>query len=89
VVFVNAAKSKSVPTAVAGLKPKRNTKSGVINEPPPTPVSPTKIPTNNPEITYPKFNVKTNVIGVINAFEMMLLKSILFVQLAIILKSQN
>ena len=47
--LVTAAYSRSVPTAVAGLTPKSSTSSGVISEPPPTPVAPTIAPTANPE----------------------------------------
>jgi hypothetical protein len=40
---------ESVPTAVVAWTPKINTRTGVINEPPPTPVNPTKAPTRKPE----------------------------------------
>src|SRR5437899_4593419 len=39
----------SVPIAVTGLKPKIKIRIGVIREPPPTPVRPTRIPTPNPK----------------------------------------
>jgi hypothetical protein len=38
----------SVPTARVGLKPKKITRIGVNNEPPPIPVSPTSMPIRNP-----------------------------------------
>ncbi|EXI85511.1 MAG: hypothetical protein AW12_02268 [Candidatus Accumulibacter sp. BA-94] len=53
--LVIAAYSRSVPTAVAGWTPKTSTSSGVINEPPPTPVSPTMAPTTKPD----KVNIQT------------------------------
>ena len=34
-----------MPTAVAGWMPNSSTSSGVINDPPPTPVKPTSMPT--------------------------------------------
>ena len=46
--FVTDAYSKSVPTAVAGWKPNSSTSSGVISDPPPTPVIPTSAPTSRP-----------------------------------------
>ena len=48
-VFVQAANSRSVPTAVAACTPKSRISSGVISEPPPTPVRPTSAPTQKPE----------------------------------------
>jgi hypothetical protein len=48
-ILVNAAYSRSVPTAVAGAMPNSNTNSGVIREPPPTPVAPTISPTQKPD----------------------------------------
>ncbi|MNE30447.1 hypothetical protein D3C80_1239620 [compost metagenome] len=51
-ILVKAAYNKSVPTAVVGGIPNHN-KMGVINEPPPTPVSPTTKPTVKPAITNP------------------------------------
>jgi hypothetical protein len=47
--LVKAAKSRSVPTARMGLMPKPKMSSGVIKEPPPTPVRPTTKPTKKPE----------------------------------------
>src|SRR5207302_10259105 len=47
--LVNAAKRRSVPTAVTGATPNTSTSSVVISEPPPTPVAPTTNPTRNPE----------------------------------------
>ena len=52
--LVNAANSKSVPIAKCGLTPKKNISTGVINEPPPTPVIPTISPTKKPEAVYRK-----------------------------------
>jgi len=49
-VFVTAAYSRSVPTAAAGLIPNTRMSRGVISEPPPTPVKPTRAPTRKPEI---------------------------------------
>ena len=48
-LFVMAAKRRSVPTAVVGTIPKTSTSRGVISEPPPTPVKPTRPPTMKPE----------------------------------------
>ena len=48
-VFVVAAKSRSVPTAVSGWTPKSSISNGVIREPPPIPVRPTRAPTTKPE----------------------------------------
>src|SRR5512132_1500950 len=41
----------SVPIAVVGLTPKRRTSRGVIREPPPIPVMPTRKPTPKPKKT--------------------------------------
>src|SRR5579859_341190 len=41
----------SVPIAVAGLKPKMNTRIGVMSEPPPMPVMPTRTPMARPART--------------------------------------
>jgi len=38
----------SVPTATCGCVPMKISSSGVISEPPPMPVSPTRIPTPTP-----------------------------------------
>jgi len=38
-----------VPTAVVAWTPKINTSKGVISEPPPTPVNPTRTPIKKPE----------------------------------------
>src|SRR4030095_5735631 len=51
-ILVSDAYNKSVPTAVAGATPNASTSSGVINEPPPTPVTPTMNPTRKPEHVY-------------------------------------
>ena len=48
-VFVVAANSRSVPTAVSGWTPKSSISNGVIREPPPIPVRPTRAPTTKPE----------------------------------------
>jgi hypothetical protein len=50
-VLVDAAKRRSVPTAVAGCTPNSKISNGVINEPPPTPVMPTSKPTQKPDRT--------------------------------------
>src|SRR3954454_16528187 len=50
-VLVIAAYAMSVPIAVVGLTPKRRTSSGVIREPPPMPVMPTRNPTPKPKKT--------------------------------------
>src|SRR3954468_5983987 len=47
-VFVTAPYARSVPTAVTGFTPKTTISSGVISEPPPMPVSPTRQPTPRP-----------------------------------------
>jgi len=52
--LVAAANSRSVPTAVAGATPKSTISNGVIRAPPPTPVTPTMVPTKNPEMTCAK-----------------------------------
>ena len=49
--LVTEANARSVPTATVGEMPNSNVSRGVINEPPPTPVSPTRMPTAKPEIT--------------------------------------
>jgi len=49
-VLVTAAQSGSVPTAVAGWMPNSSTSNGGISDPPPTPVKPTIMPTQKPEI---------------------------------------
>ena len=49
VALVEAANSKSVPTAVVGWTPNSKMSSGVNNEPPPTPVMPTRAPTQKPD----------------------------------------
>src|SRR3990167_10115369 len=51
-VLVSEAYSRSVPTAVAGDTPKNSTSSGVISDPPPTPVTPTISPTRKPDNVY-------------------------------------
>src|SRR6266536_4947161 len=51
-VLVAAAKSKSVPTAVAGWIPNKRMSSGVMSDPPPTPVIPTNRPPKNPHTEY-------------------------------------
>ena len=51
-VLVAAAKSRSVPTAVAGWTPNNRIISGVMSDPPPTPVIPTSRPPTNPQIEY-------------------------------------
>src|SRR6185437_5272588 len=48
--FVIAENQRSVPTAVAGAVPNSSTRTGVISEPPPTPVRPTMAPTRKPAI---------------------------------------
>ncbi len=48
-VLVAAAYSRSVPTAVEGWMPNSRINNGVISEPPPTPVMPTKRPTPKPD----------------------------------------
>jgi len=49
--FVVAENTRSVPTATEGGWPKPSTSSGVIKEPPPTPVSPMSRPTDPPHKT--------------------------------------
>jgi len=50
-VFVTAAYARSVPMAIVGLVWKARMSSGVMSEPPPTPVVPTRIPTPKPKRT--------------------------------------
>src|ERR1700722_4246826 len=50
--LVVAKNNKSVPTATAGGKPKTSTSVGVISDPPPTPVRPTRAPTTKPQRAY-------------------------------------
>ncbi len=50
-ILVKAANSRSVPMARWGLTPKKKISTGVIREPPPTPVRPTIRPTANPAKT--------------------------------------
>src|ERR1700748_3395554 len=51
-VLVAAAYSKSVPTAVEGWMPNKRISSGVISDPPPTPVMPTRTPTPKHDAAY-------------------------------------
>jgi hypothetical protein len=51
---VKQANNKSDPMAKCGLIPKKKIKIGVINDPPPTPVSPTTKPTKKPANTKAK-----------------------------------
>jgi hypothetical protein len=53
-ILVKAANSRSVPMARWGLTPKKKISTGVISEPPPTPVSPTMRPTAKPAKTNAK-----------------------------------
>jgi len=46
---VTAAYARSVPIAVIGFTPNTRISSGVISEPPPIPVIPTRIPTPRPK----------------------------------------
>jgi hypothetical protein len=46
--LVTAAYARSVPIAVTGFTPNTRISSGVISEPPPMPVIPTKMPTPSP-----------------------------------------
>jgi len=46
--LVAAANNRSVPTAVTGWMPNSRISNGVISEPPPTPVTPTRNPTQRP-----------------------------------------
>ena len=48
-VLVTAAYARSVPTATTGLMPNTRMSSGVISEPPPMPVIPTRMPTPRPK----------------------------------------
>src|SRR5580658_602513 len=50
--FVLAENKRSVPTATAGGSPKTSTSKGVIKDPPPTPVRPTRVPTIKPQRAY-------------------------------------
>ena len=50
-VLVIEANARSVPTATDGGTPNSKVSSGVISEPPPTPVMPTSKPTAKPETT--------------------------------------
>ena len=63
-LFVADAYSRSVPTAVAGWMPNTNISNGVINDPPPTPVCPTRRPTSRPETAKRRSTWNGNVIGV-------------------------
>ena len=47
-IFVSAANQRSVPTAVMGAMPNTSNSSGVMSAPPPTPVSPTRVPVTKP-----------------------------------------
>lgn len=51
-LLVIDAKARSVPTATDGLTPNSKVRSGVISEPPPTPVMPTSRPTAKPDRIY-------------------------------------
>ena len=55
--LVIAAYNRSVPTATAVGNLKNNTSNGVISEPPPTPVKPTRVPTTKPETIYSKSTI--------------------------------
>jgi hypothetical protein len=66
-VLVTEAYKRSVPTAVAGWIPKKSTKIGVINEPPPMPVCPTSRPTKKPETTNPALMVGNMPMRVLNS----------------------
>ena len=48
--LVTAAQARSVPTATGAGTPKTVINSGVMIEPPPTPVSPTMAPTSRPTV---------------------------------------
>jgi hypothetical protein len=48
-VFVTAAYARSVPMAVTGVTPNTRISIGVISDPPPIPVIPTRIPTPRPK----------------------------------------
>ena len=50
-LLVAAAYNRSVPTAVDGCTPNNKIRIGVISDPPPTPVRPTRRPTLKPEAT--------------------------------------
>jgi len=64
-ILVKAANSKSVPTAMWGLMPKKKMRMGVISEPPPTPVSPTIRPTAKPAKTNANSCMAANVEGLL------------------------
>ena len=49
VSLVRVAKVRSVPTAVGAGTPTTVTRKGVMSEPPPTPVRPTRKPTSSPK----------------------------------------
>src|SRR5262245_33755972 len=51
-ILVNEAKIRSVPIAISNGILNRNTRVGVMSEPPPTPVSPTMSPTTRPTAGY-------------------------------------
>jgi hypothetical protein len=50
--LVKDAKRRTVPTAVAGCTPNSKMSIGVMSDPPPIPVIPTRTPTKNPDSTY-------------------------------------
>jgi hypothetical protein len=52
--LVMLANHRSVPIAVVGATPKIRIRSGAISDPPPTPVTPTRRPTRNPESAWAK-----------------------------------
>ena len=54
-IFVTAAYTRSVPTAVLAGIPKKVIRIGVIREPAPMPVSPTRRPTVSPANISPTF----------------------------------
>ncbi len=56
-VFVTAAYTRSVPTAVPAGMPNTVIRSGVIREPAPMPVNPTRSPTASPANISPTFIV--------------------------------
>ena len=72
--LVMAAKAKSVPTAVVGATPKIMVSSGVMSDPPPTPVMPTKRPTNAPEIMKCEESIKNWIMLLISQLCKWLLK---------------
>jgi hypothetical protein len=57
-IFVAAANKRSVPTATDGDWPNSKTSMGVIIEPPPTPVRPTRLPTRSPAAANMTVSVK-------------------------------